>query len=134
MAKHITMHERERIAQFLSQGLSRAEIGRRLGRHRSSIGRELGRNSEHGEYWPSRAQQKTEERRAVRRKKLDDSVLEAAVRAGLAQRWSPEQIAGRMRRGPGPDRRHRVSHTTIYRWIRRHPQRPWWESCLRFGS
>jgi IS30 family transposase len=134
MASQLIMDEREQIAQFRSQGLSRAEIGRRLGRHPTTIGRELARNSEGGAYWPSRAQQKAGARRGVRSKKLEDPALQATVRAGLAQRWSPEQIAGRLRRERRGDRRRRVSHTTIYRWIRCDPDRGWWESCLRFGS
>ena len=56
MAEQITMGEREQIAQFRGQGLSRAEIGRLLGRHPTSIGHELTRNSECGEYWPTRGE------------------------------------------------------------------------------
>lgn len=134
MASQLNMDEREQIAQFRSQGLSRAEIGRRLGRHRSSIGRELRRNGEGGEYWPSRAQQKAQARRSQRCKKLDDPELKSAVCHGLAQRWSPEQIAGRWRRECRAPGGARVSHMTIYRWIRRDPDRRWWESFLRFGS
>jgi IS30 family transposase len=94
----------------------------------------LRRNGEGEEYWPSRAQEKARARRSQRCKKLDDPELNAAVRHGLAQRWSPEQIAGRWRRERRSDRRAWVSHMTIYRWIRRDPDRRWWESCLRFGS
>ena len=37
----------------------------------------------------------------------------------LRRDWSPEQIAGRLRRDHGPDRRMRISHETIYQWIYR---------------
>jgi IS30 family transposase len=95
MAQKLNMDEREQIAQFLSQDLSRAEIARRLGRHRSTIGRDLRRNGDEGADGPSRAQQKTQARRSQRRHKLDDPALREAVCDGLVQHWSPEQIAGR---------------------------------------
>jgi transposase, IS30 family len=132
MPGQLTLPEREQIAQFRNQGVPRAEIARRLDRHRSTIGRELARNGEGGIYWASRAQEKARVRRAHRPRKMDDPRLDDYVRRGLARRWSPEQIAGRSARDfPGP--RRRVSHTTIYRWIAAHPDRPHWHSFLRFG-
>ena len=93
MVQKLIMEEREQIAQFFSLGLSQAEIGRRLGRHRSTIGRELRRNSKDGEYWPSRAQQQTQARRSVRPKKLDDPASgDRCARACLS--------AGRRSRSP----------------------------------
>lgn len=133
MARQVTLSEREQIAQFWNQGFSRAEIGRRLGRHPSTIGRELARNCQGGVYWASSAQQHAAARRQRRPHKLDDPRLNEYVRAGLAERWSPEQIAGRARRQFPRQRRRQVSHTTIYRWIASSPQRPRWESLLRFG-
>jgi IS30 family transposase len=131
MARQLTIREREQIAQFRSQGLSRAEIGRRLGRHRATIGRELTRNGDGVSYWAYRAQEKAQARRRHRARKLDDPSLSAFVRRGLVRRWSPEQIAGRLRREVGP---RQLSHSTIYRWIVRQERRSFWESLLRFGS
>ncbi len=133
MSSQLTLSEREQIAQWRSHGLSRAEIGRRLGRHRATIGRELSRNRDGADYWPSSAQQKADARRGQRRRKLDDERLNDYVRAGLAQRWSPEQIAGRSARDFPGQRRRQVSHATIYRWIAQDQHRGHWESCLRFG-
>lgn len=138
MSGQLTLSEREQIAQFRVQRLSKAEIARRLGRHRSTISRELARNGDHGTengmtYWPSVAQQKACARRSHRPRKLEDERLNDAVRTGLAQYWSPEQIAGRMRREHPREPRRRVSHTTIYRWIARSADREHWESLLRFG-
>lgn len=133
MARQVTLLEREQIAQFWSQGLSRAEIARRLGRHPTTIGRELARNSDGGAYWASAAQEKARARRQRRPRKLDDPQLNEYVRARLVALWSPEQIAGRSPRQFPRHRRRQVSHMTIYRWIASSPDRLHWESFLRFG-
>jgi IS30 family transposase len=113
--------------------LAKAEISRRLGRHRSTIGRELARNSDGADYWPSSAQQKAQARRHRRARKLDDARLNEYVRRGLVWCWSPEQIAGRSRRDFRRQPRRCLSHSTIYRWIANDAYRPHWESFLRFG-
>jgi IS30 family transposase len=133
MACHLTLEEREQIAQFRSQGLENAEIGRRLKRHPSTIGRELARNSDGEIYWASSAQQKARARRERRPRKLDDERLNDYVRQGLVQCWSPEQIAGRARRKFRRQPRRRLSPMTIYRWIAGDEDREHWESFLRFG-
>lgn len=136
MALHLTKDQRERISQMHFAGLSDAEIGRVLGRHRGTIGRELARNSVSGQYLAHRAQTLAEERRRTRPRvrKVDRPETNAAVRKGLARRWSPDQIAGRLRREFPHQPQRWVSRMTIYRWIRRSPQRAHWERCLRFGS
>jgi IS30 family transposase len=123
MAAQLTLLERERIAQFLCQGLSKAEIGRRLGRHRSTIGRELARNGEDTNYWASTAQEKSNSRRRARCGKLDDKDVNKYVRAGLARCWLPEQIAGRSRLSFRQQPQRWLSHSTIYRWIASDPDR-----------
>ena len=75
MACQLTIEEREQIAQFRTQGLSRSDIASRLGRHATTIGRELRRNSDRGSYWASVAQSKAQARRRHRRKKLDEPHL-----------------------------------------------------------
>ena len=138
----LTMQERERISQLRCSGHSHAAIGRMLGRHRSTIWRELRRNGDHVDtgstesYTAQVAQQRSVDRRKHRPRvrKLDREPLQQAVRAGLGRRWSPDQIAGRLRREHPQDHSRWVSRMTIYRWIEQSEDRSWWRSRLRFGQ
>lgn len=118
------------------QGQSLRAISRALRRYPSSISRELLRNSEDRLYVPCLAQRQAKERRseAGRRSRLKDPTIRAYVEAKLKQRWSPELIAGRLKREfPSIS----ISHEAIYQWIyvegkkcipfltRRHRQRKW---------
>jgi hypothetical protein len=63
----LTTEDRQRIAEWLADGLGFAEIGRRLGRPTSTISREVARNGASGDYLADHAQQAAGER-ARRRK------------------------------------------------------------------
>jgi DNA-binding transcriptional ArsR family regulator len=63
----LTQEDRRRIAAWLTEGLSHAEIGRRLSRPTSTITREVNRNRGSAGYQPDQAQRATRER-ARRRK------------------------------------------------------------------
>jgi IS30 family transposase len=133
MPSHLTLEERDRIAQLRYQGAEQKEIAQAVGRAPSTISRELQRNSAGGVYYAAQAHQESERRRRERplERKMDDPAINRTVRAGLAQDWSPEQITGRMEQEHPdcPDRR--VSPQTIYTWIKQHPDREHWESHLR---
>jgi IS30 family transposase len=136
MSKHLTIEEREVISQMRYGRRKARGIARRLGRHRSTIYRELTRNRDSRGYSAVRAQRRAEERRRIRprRCKMERPKLRHEVCRGLESYWSPEQIAGRLRR-----MRHRkpysyVSHQTIYGWIKKQSNCRYWESFLRFGG
>jgi IS30 family transposase len=130
MASHLTLEERDRIAQLRHQGADQKEIAQAVGRCPSTISRELRRNRTDGEYYAAQAQREAERRREERPlvRKMEDPEINEAVRAGLAQEWAPEQIAGRMQQ---QDSDHRVSSQTIYAWIKQDEDREHWESMLR---
>jgi IS30 family transposase len=130
MAHHLTVEERDRIAQMRNQGADQKEIARAVERCPSTISRELRRNRTDDEYHAAQAQRKAERRRRERPlvRKMDDPQINQAVRAGLAQDWAPEQIAGRLRQ---QDARRSVSAQTIYTWIKQDEDREHWESLLR---
>jgi len=133
MARHLTIEERDRIAQLLHRGADQKEIAKALDRSTATISRELRRNATGGEYLAGQAQRTAERRRRERplTRKMDDPELQATVRRGLAQNWSPEQIEGRQQEQfPDEPERH-ISDQTIYNWIAEDEDREHWESMLR---
>ena len=112
----ITSGERDKIACWHAAGVSNKEIGRRLGRNVSSIGRELKRNEHRGDYSAVAAQTLSERRNTLSRKRnaLKDPAVYAYVVKNLRRGWSPEQIAGRLKR---KQKKTMVCHETIYRYI-----------------
>ena len=133
MACHLTQEERDRVAQLTHEGFEQTEIARRIGRSPATISRELKRNSTCGQYFAAQAQQTAERRRRERplTRKLDIRENNETIRHGLAHDWSPEQIAGRMKREHPDDRQRQVSPQTIYTWIEQDEHRDHWTSHLR---
>ena len=66
MAHHLTLEERDRIAQLRHQGADQKEIARAVERCPSTISRELRRNRTNGEYFAAQAQREAERRRQER--------------------------------------------------------------------
>jgi IS30 family transposase len=133
MARHLTKEERDHLAQLHARGVQQDEMAAAIGRHPSTISRELQRNGSSQGYFAAQAHDLAQERRRCRplARKLDDPDLNEAVRSGLAQEWSPEQIAGAQKR-EYPDQPHcRVSAPTIYAWIERDQHKDHWKSFLR---
>lgn len=133
MPSQLTMEERDRIAQLQSRQASQTEIAQALGRSPATISRELRRNRTGEGYYAAQAHRRSEQRRRERPlvRKMDVPEINDAVRAGLAQEWAPEQIAGRIKQQHPDDCERRVSPQTIYAWIKQDPQREHWESMLR---
>jgi IS30 family transposase len=112
----ITFAERYTLGVLRRGGLSSAAIARTLGRHRSTILREVRRNSAHsdGTYRPPLADWYARGRRSHSRRKRQVAGADLQrIRALLAEHWSPEQVAGRLRL----EGRLQISHETIYRYI-----------------
>ena len=112
---HLDLEDRCAIARLHQQGCSIRQIAAALDRSPSSISRELKRNSgtQLG-YKPAYADQKAKARRWTGSKLERDHELREIVLQGLARRWSPEQVAGWLRRSKPP---RRISYETIYRFI-----------------
>ena len=117
-SRGLSFQERERISIGIAAGESNAQIARALGRHRSTVGREIERCcGQRGRYRALAAERRARGRaRRPKATKLSGSPrLLAAVEAGLGARWSPEQIAARLRLEYPDDPQMRISHETIYR-------------------
>ena len=92
--RQLSQAERDSIYCLFSEGLSRQEIWRRLGRSASTISRKLRRNTQPLGYLPDMAERLAQDRRRCGHFKIDRyPVLTSALLEGLAKRWSPEQIA-----------------------------------------
>lgn len=115
--RQLTPGERYALSALRKQGHSQAEIARALGRHRSTISREVRRNSHDREgrvYRPGLANDYAGWRRSrSRRNRRFTRADWAVVMSYLKQKWSPEQIAGRLKK----DGTLRISHESIYRHI-----------------
>ena len=113
----LTLDERITMMRLRWQGVSFADIGRELGRHRSTIYREFERNSCHhidGGYRPTKAERRTRARRSRSRKNLHYSNGDfSVVRKLLRKDWSPEQITGYLKSIGFKA----ISHETIYQYI-----------------
>jgi IS30 family transposase len=132
--------DRMTIASMSRQGSSMRAMARMLGRSASTISRELGRNAQVAtDYASHTAQVRCAERRQGARPmtKLDiRSVSWSVVLTLLDWKWSPQQIAGTLKRVfPREPERH-VSHETIYTAIYAQPRgelRRQLVACLRQG-
>lgn len=121
---HLTMNEREEISLGLAQGKSRRDIAAIIGRSPSTVSREILRNHYHGynyvHYRAAKSQRRADRliHRTRMRRKLDiNERLRQFVFEHLAKRWSPEQIAKRLKMLYPLDMTMRVSHETIYSYL-----------------
>jgi transposase, IS30 family len=120
---HLRLEERERLAALKAEGLSLRAIAGRLGRAASTISRELRRNVlPRGGYLPVHAEGCYLERRQRPAILERDEQLGRFVRDRLLEGWTPEQIAGRLRRGEERGLR-AVCLETIYAFIHRAGQK-----------
>lgn len=115
--RHLRLSDREEISRGIAVGLSIREIANRLQRAPSTISREIRRNGGRERYRASTADQSAWDR-ALRPKpcKLaQHERLRRIVADKLSLTWSPEQIAGWLKREYPEDETLHVSHETIYR-------------------
>jgi len=120
---HLILAERERLAALKAEGLSLRAIAERLGRAASTISRELRRNAlPSGGYLPVHAEGCYLERRQRPAILERDGKLGRFVRERLLEGWTPEQIAGWLKRGEERGLRP-VCLETIYAFIHRAGQK-----------
>lgn len=113
----LSMSEREDISRGLIAGLSIRSIASELKRAPSTISREVNRNGGRSDYRDTLANKNAWDR-ALRPKQCrlaQNRMLSHLVESKLRRKWSPEQIAGWLKREYPGDDWNQVSHETIYR-------------------
>jgi IS30 family transposase len=117
--KHLSIEEREHLQRGIWQGKSLRQIAQEFKRDPSTLSRELERNPSFKKklhYAPRLAHDRALKKRKSRgrEKRLKNDDIRQYVISHLKLRWSPEQIAGRIKRDrPG----YSISHEAIYQYI-----------------
>ena len=117
MYKQLNREQRYEISAFLRAGYSPTKIARELGVAPSTITREIKRNSteKRKSYNPHTAQEYADMRkdRVRRNRRIPEHVKKTCLQYLTQQQWSPRQISGYL-----AQQYIKISHETIYRWIR----------------
>ena len=113
----LTLAEREELSRSVAAGQSLRSVATRLGRAPSTISREIMRNGGQEDYRASQADQTAWDRgrRPKTCRLAANRRLAHIVAVKLQLLWSPEQIAGWLKRTYPDDEACQVSHETIYR-------------------
>lgn len=113
----LTLSEREEISRGIARQLSLRTIAVQLGRSPSTISREINRNGGPKSYRATQADQSAWDR--AHRPKTCKLAINPTLRYNVARKlksnWSPEQIAGWLKRAYPGNEDNQVSHETIYR-------------------
>jgi len=124
MAKNqqfLTLFDRQQIEFFLRQGLKSPAIAEKIKKDRTVVWREINRNKgDHtpyvaaaANYYARRRASKTDRRKLLKHPQLLEHVKEM-----LIEGWSPEQIAGRLKKYPlSQVGSLTISHEAIYGYI-----------------
>ncbi len=113
----LSTSEREEISRGIVNGLSLRTIAAQLTRAPSTISREVSRNGGYDHYRATEADKQSWDRalRPKRCKLAENRHLSYVIARKLKSKWSPEQIAGWLKREYPKEELKRVSHETIYR-------------------
>ena len=113
----LRLAEREEISRGVVAGQSFRSMAASLGRSPSTISREIRRNGGRRRYRANKADQAAWDRahRPKTCKLVENPALSLIVAHKLKQRWSPEQIAGWLKKTYPEDENYQVSHEIIYR-------------------
>jgi IS30 family transposase len=120
--KHITASERNELSALLRAKTKQKEIARLLKKNRTTIWREQKRNKEKKKkYHAGKAKEKTTDRQvaahAQQRKIKHNKWLRNYIVRKIKKRWSPEQIAGRIKNKWREDKSRHIGKDSIYKYI-----------------
>ena len=117
--RRLSWVERTEIMRGRDQGLSYAQIGRRVGRDKAVVWREVHRNrNPDGDYHAGLAHSRASQRaRRPKQFKLSDEGLCRVITEWMDQGWSPKLIAEVLATTYPDEKLRWVSHETIYRCL-----------------
>jgi len=126
----ITHNDRIMLSALLRKGFTQGEIARELDKNQATISRELSRNKEQNKKYHAGSATKIYHQRKLQANEIlkrieNDVSLQKYIYDHLKLFWSPEQIAGRVRKDHGVI----VCHETIYQYI--YKKKPEWKKYLR---
>ena len=110
----LSIEDRCEIARLRAKGAALREIATALGRPASTVARELRRNGSRTGYRAVYAQEQARARRWSGVRLERDEELRNDVLERLKLGWSPEAVAGRLKRARGKSV---ISYESIYRFI-----------------
>lgn len=113
--KQLALRERYQIAAYKKAGFLQKDIARELKVSESTISRELSRNTLYATYQPELAERLTYQRHRDKAKKIKlTNPVKKFIKEKLKLDWSPEQIAGIMKKEKV---KNGVSYESIYKYI-----------------
>ena len=117
--RSLSLAEREEISRGVAAGRSFRCIAASLGRAPSTVSREIKRNGGRRQYRACKADQAAWDRaqRPKTCKLAKNAALVRIVAEKLQLQWSPDQIAGWLKRTYPDDESYQVSHETIYKTL-----------------
>jgi IS30 family transposase len=118
--EHLSTFERKAIYYRHNSGESYRSIAKLLNRHHTTIMREVRRNKPpYYDYCDVAADEKAIARRKRPRHatKRANTLLYDSVINKIDQGWSPDAIAGRLKKDNPQDKSMQVSHEAIYQWV-----------------
>jgi IS30 family transposase len=112
--KHLSLEERHYIELEYKKGVSQNAIAKALGRHQSNISREINRNTGLRGYRHKQANSLCKDRHQNKAKHVKlTAEIKLVINDYLEEDWSPEQIAGRLKK----DAIITLHHETIYQHV-----------------
>ncbi len=113
----LSLSEREEISRGIARYESIRLIAESVGRAASTVSREIARNGGYDRYRAAGADERAwaRARRPKRCKLAGNARLRRVVAGKLQQNWSPQQIAGWLKKEYSGDEAYQVSHESIYR-------------------
>jgi IS30 family transposase len=122
---HITAPQRNELSALLRVKTKQKDIARLLKKNRTTIWRERKRNEKKNKkYHAGIAKEKTTDRQVAahkRQRKIENNNwLRNYVVLKIKKRWSPEQIAGRIKKNWKDDKSRHIGKDSIYKYIHEH--------------